>query len=183
MRYGLETPIPLGKPTRCGWCGNALNTCRRIFKVKDHERYYCAEICFLQGEERRLRYLAALAGTVHVHWTVALASILAAFMLAFTFTGGSKAWAHDFYGSWQRADGKGSCCNAQVEKDGQVTGDCRPARAYPDEHGQWHVLIRGKYRPVPPEAIREYQTPDGNSHVCEDENNGIMCFVRGLPKS
>jgi hypothetical protein len=32
-------------------------------------------------------------------------------------------------------------------------GDCRAARAHPDENGQWHVRIRGKYVPVPRHAI------------------------------
>jgi hypothetical protein len=64
-----------------------------------------------------------------------------------------------------------------------VKGDCRPARAYPDDTGQWHVLIRGTWQKVPPDAVRLYTTLDGNSIVCETERNGIMCFVGGRPKA
>lgn len=183
MRFGLDVTVPFShqKPM-CHWCGNSLDRIRNVYKGVGSSRLYCgAEHCE-KGEQR----VVALAGTVHSRWYVAVAGIIAVLMVAFATT--PKARAHDHngfnYGQWQRAEGKGSCCNEQKQQtDGTMTGDCRPARAYPDDNGQWHVLIRGQYRLVPQSAIRDYPTPDGNSHVCEDENNGIMCFVRGLPKS
>lgn len=179
------------KPTTCHWCGGSLRTIRNVYKGKDSERYYDAENCLMRGEDRELRRKATLAGTVCSPWYIGAAAILAVFMLTFTFTGGSRAWAqsheghaanHDTYKGWLQSNGFSSCCNGDDPERG-VKGDCRPARAYPDDNGQWHVLINGKYRPVPQSAIRDYPTPDGNSHVCEDESHGIMCFVRGLPKS
>ena len=47
----------------------------------------------------------------------------------------------------------------------------------------WRVLINGTWRIVPPDKVRPYPTPDGNSHVCETDTQGIMCFVGGKPKS
>jgi hypothetical protein len=89
---------------------------------------------------------------------------------------------HNIYKNWTQSNGYSSCCNGDDPENG-VKGDCRPVRAYADQDGQWHALIEGQYVPVPLRAIRDYPTPDGNSHVCEDKRNGIMCFVRGLPKS
>lgn len=90
---------------------------------------------------------------------------------------------HDFYKGWVQRNGFSSCCNGDDPQTG-TKGDCRPAKAYRDpDDDLWRVLIRDKWRIVPPMAVRPYPTPDGNSHVCEDEQNGIMCFVGGLPKS
>jgi hypothetical protein len=68
MRYSLDVPLKLnGHSSRCKWCANLLAPARRIWKVRDAHRYYCSEFCFLQGEERQLRYDAQLTGTVHLH--------------------------------------------------------------------------------------------------------------------
>ena len=94
MRYSLDVPLNLnGHSSRCKWCANLLAPARRIWKVRAAHRYYCSELCFLQGEERRLRCAAKLAGTAHLHWTAALAAILSVFMVAFIFAGGMRAWA------------------------------------------------------------------------------------------
>ncbi|MEK7994734.1 MAG: hypothetical protein AAB403_13100 [Planctomycetota bacterium] len=188
-----HSPYVNGYPKYCGFCSANLAHCRNVWRDRELRADYCSRTC-LEGAR-----LTRAAGMIHSPWYVGLATILAVFMLAFTFTGGTRAWAqdvdgtvhqqhsghaanHNIYKGWTQSNGWSSCCNGDDPENG-VKGDCRPAKAYPDEHGQWHVLIRGKYRPVPSGAIRDFPTPDGNSHVCEDETYGIMCFVRGLPKS
>jgi hypothetical protein len=90
---------------------------------------------------------------------------------------------HNIYKGWVQSNGVSSCCNGDDPELG-TKGDCHPARAYLDpDDNLWRVLIKGKWLIVPPEAMRPYSTPDGNSHVCEDESHGIMCFVGGQPKS
>lgn len=200
MCMHLDTNIPFShQKVVCDWCSNSLANIRNVYKGINCERQYCSRECHQKGEDRALRYKAALAGTISSHWLLGVAAILIMFILAFTFTGGSKAWAqdvdgtvhqvhpghaahHNIYKNWTQSNGYSSCCNGDDPENG-VKGDCRPARAYPDQDGQWHVLINGKYVPVPLHAIRDYPTPDGNSHVCETPSQGIMCFVRGLPKS
>ena len=124
-----------------------------------------------------------------IDYRLLLATILAMFMIDFATTARVRAQDHeghaanhDIYKDWTQANGWSSCCNGDDPETGKK-GDCRPAKAYPDENGQWHVLINGRYVPVPQHAIRDYEPPDGNSHVCEDPTNGIMCFIRGKPKA
>jgi len=91
------------------------------------------------------------AGTVHLHWTATLAAILSVLMVAFIFTGRTRAWAqdvdgtvhqkhpghaqfHNIYKDWTQSNGWSSCCNGDDPERG-TKGDCRPARAYPDENG------------------------------------------------
>jgi hypothetical protein len=100
MRYSLDVPLNLnGHSSRCKWCASLLAPARRIWKVRDAHRYYCSELCFLQGEERQSRYAAQLSGTVRLHWTAALAVILSLLMVAFIITGGTRAWAQDVDGT------------------------------------------------------------------------------------
>jgi hypothetical protein len=56
--------LAYAKPTTCHWCGGNLERIRNVFKGKDSERYYDTEVCLTRGEDRALRYRAALAGTV-----------------------------------------------------------------------------------------------------------------------
>jgi hypothetical protein len=89
---------------------------------------------------------------------------------------------HNIYRGWVQKNGFSSCCNGDDPTKG-IKGDCRPAKAYQDpDDDLWRVLINGSWRVVPPETVRPYPTPDGNSHVCESETQGIMCFVGGKPK-
>jgi hypothetical protein len=102
MRYSLDVPLKLnGDSSRCEWCANLLAPTRRIWKVRDAHRYYCSELCYLRGEDRRLRlrHAATLAGTVHLHWTATLAAILSVLMVAFIVTRGTRAWAEDVDGT------------------------------------------------------------------------------------
>ena len=100
MRYSLGVPLNLnGHSSHCKWCANLLAPARSIWTVRDAHRYYCSELCFLQGEERRLRCAAKLADAVHLHWTAKLAVILSVLMVAFIFTGGTRAWAQDVDGT------------------------------------------------------------------------------------
>lgn len=140
MRYSLDVPFKLnGHSSRCKWCANLLAPARRIWKVRDAHRYYCSEFCFLQGEERQLRYAAQLAGTVHLHWTATLAVILSVLMVAFFFIGGTRAWAQGVDGTDHQkhaahAQSWSSCCNGD-DPERAAKGDCHSARAYPDENG------------------------------------------------
>jgi hypothetical protein len=100
LRYSLDVPLKLNDhSSRCEWCANLLAPTRRIWKVRGAHRYYCSKPCFLQGEERRLRYAARYASTIHLHWTAVLAAILSILMVAFVFTGGTRAWAQNVDGA------------------------------------------------------------------------------------
>jgi hypothetical protein len=144
MRYSLDVPLKLnGHSSRCKWCANLLAPARRIWKVRDAHRYYCSEFCFLQGEERQLRYDAQLAGTVHLHWTATLAVILSVLMVAFIFIGETRARAQGVDGTaHQKHAGhtqyRSSCCNGD-DPERATKSDCHSARAYPGENGQWHI--------------------------------------------
>ena len=165
----------------CDGCGFSMAKVRNVWR--DCGKDYCSRSCL------EITRLKAGAGLVSSPWYIGLATILAVFMLTQTFIPKARAQTHeghaehhDIYKSWTQSNGWSSCCNGDDPKTGKK-GDCRPAKAYPDENGQWHVLINGKYRPVPLSAIRDYSTPDGNSHVCETPEYGVMCFVKGQPKS
>jgi hypothetical protein len=156
--------------------------------VRDAHRYYCSELCFLQGEERQLRYAAQLAGTVHLHWTATLAVILSVLMVAFIFIGGTRAWAqdvdgtvhqkhpghaqfHNIYKDWTLSNGRSSCCNGDDPERG-TKGDCYPARAYPDEKGQWHVST-SRFR-----ETRSATTRRRTEQSClrgRDERHPLLC--------
>ncbi|GEP60408.1 hypothetical protein RSO01_75740 [Reyranella soli] len=102
MRYSLDVPLSVNShSSRCKWCANRLAPARRIWKVRDAHRYYCSELCFLQGEERQLRYAPELSGTVNLHWTATLAVILSVLMVAFIFFGETRAGAQDVEGICQ----------------------------------------------------------------------------------
>lgn len=167
--------------TRCGWCGNLLSTCRCIYKVHDEERYYCSESCFLQGEERRLRYRVALAGTVHTHWTATLAAIISALMLAFIFTGGTRAWAHDpnTHQADELANARskigGLCCDGKDYT--RVSTWERTERGY-------RIHFGGRWVHFPKEAeVDNMHNPDGEAKawVAFDEQGEpfVRCFMRG----
>jgi hypothetical protein len=189
VRYSLDVPLNLnGHSSRCKWCANLLAPARRIWKVRDAHRYYCSELCFLQGEERQLRYAAQLAGTVHLHWTATLAVILSVLMVAFIFIGGTRAWAqdvdgtvhqkhpghaqfHNIYKDWTLSNGRSSCCNGDDPERG-TKGDCYPARAYPDEKGQWHVST-SRFR-----ETRSATTRRRTEQSClrgRDERHPLLC--------
>lgn len=65
MNFSLDSTAPvLTKPTHCHWCGGTLERIRDIRKGIACERYYDSKDCHQKGEDRALRYRAALAGTV-----------------------------------------------------------------------------------------------------------------------
>jgi hypothetical protein len=100
MRHSLDVPLHLnGHSSRCKWCLNLLAPARRTWKVRDGHRYYCSELCFLQGEERQTRDAAQLASTVHLHWTATLAVILSILMVALIFIEETRARAQDVDGT------------------------------------------------------------------------------------
>lgn len=161
---------------RCGYCRHEVQGVGM-----PHEGVlYCSRSCRELGISARSKKARGWG------WL----SVLIFFIAGLTFTP-RPAWAqnpghaehHDTYKDWVQSNGFSSCCNGDDPKTG-VKGDCRPALAYQDPDDElWRVLIRGEWIEVPPAAIRDYHTPDGNSHVCETVRNGIMCFVRGKPKA
>lgn len=92
------------------------------------------------------------------------------------------ARGHDIYKDWQTGSGA-SCCSERVEHpNGDVTGDCRPVRAVQDLDGNWVAYEGGKEYPIPAQAIRPIQSPDGRSHLCEMHGH-VFCFVPGEVRS
>ena len=152
-------------------------------------RCYCPENCVIHDEPRG-------SASSHLKSTcyIVLAGLLGLWLVMFAVSPRARAQAqdhyhpghakfHDIYKGWVQSNGFSSCCNGD-DPELDRKGDCRPARAYLDpDDNLWRVLINGKWLIVPPQAVRPYSTPDGNSHVCEDARNGIMCFVGGQPKS
>lgn len=66
---------------------------------------------------------------------------------------------HPTYESWQRPDGKGSCCN---------NFDCRPV-AYRNRGGGVEIRIvelGGTWHRVPPQAILPFASFDPDAHAC-----------------
>lgn len=192
--------LAYAKPTTCHWCGGTLERIRNVYKGRDSERYYDAEKCLVRGEERQLRKLAALAGTVCMHWTATLAAVLSVAMLAFIITGGSRAWAQDrheghdkyhdnAYSTWMKPDKPGeSCCNMKVmSEDGKyrVKGDCYPtdARLLHDPETRdlnwWALRDDGKWIAIPDiKVLRRTPNPDEtgrSAHICESYGQ-IHCF-------
>lgn len=95
------------------------------------------------------------------------AAILLGFLLVV------PARAHDWYGGMISPITEGSCCSER---------DCHPVSAAPDDEGVWWVYEDGVKKRVPERAFLDRTAPDGNSHVCET-STGIICFIRGVPKS
>ena len=121
------------------------------------------------------------------------AAVLAIFMLAFTFSGGHRAFAqeghhnqghadqHDWYQELKQPGTGFSCCNGT--KNG-VEGDCRPTRAYlNDDDGRWYALLNGRWTQIPPRVVLQQLAPDGRSHICASKSGMIYCFLGGSPKS
>lgn len=64
LNHPKRPVLAYAKPTRCHWCGGSLERIRNVFRGKDSERYYDAEICLTRGEERALLRAVAAAGRV-----------------------------------------------------------------------------------------------------------------------
>lgn len=116
MNYALVPPISMDKPTRCHWCTGMLKGLKNIYKGINSERHYCSALCHRDGEDRAIRYRGVLAGTISSHYLIS-ACILALCMLAFIFTGGSRALAHNPEThqadplSEARSEAFGTCCS------------------------------------------------------------------------
>ncbi len=86
------------------------------------------------------------------------------------FGGIVAAYAHNGYESWQRNDGKGSCCNNQ---------DCRPVQ-WRDAKGEIEIQIPelgGAWRPAPRATILPFSSPDDRGHACYLMENGQPRFL------
>lgn len=93
------------------------------------------------------------------------------------------AQSHGHYTSWQRPDGKGSCCNDY---------DCAPAKARVLGHNEYEVWIPqlNRWEKVPQSVIldsKQYPSNDGSYHACYvlsggDAGEGVVtwfCFNKG----
>lgn len=179
MRYGLDKPIKLEQPQHCFWCNNSLQRLRNVYKGRDSERWYCSSEHLSQGEERALRYRAALAGTVSSHYLIG-AALLIAFMLAFTFSGGSRAWAHDPL--THQAD---SLADARSEAFGQCCDgtDYHRVETWETTATGYRVMYKGQWlegsRRV---KVNNMDNPDGEAKVWiygEPDTPYIRCFMQG----
>lgn len=85
----------------------------------------------------------------------------------------------DFYHHWRAPDNPhASCCNARIEENGEVRGDCEPSQAR-IRNGNWEVWIRqtGIWLQVPDaKIIREPNPNIFDAHVCWTLERGIICF-------
>jgi hypothetical protein len=94
--------------------------------------------------------------------TAGLASVLAAGCP-------SPSTGHDWYRGLKSAAGVACCGSAE----------CRPAAArYNERTGLWETeVIENTWLPVPPDALAQVPSPDGNFHVCEYAGT-IRCFFQ-----
>jgi len=108
---------------------------------------------------------------------------LAALMLAFTFTGGTRAWAHD--PKTHQADGysqarskKGTLCC-----DGSDYTYVAPSSWERTDAG-FRVFTQGQWVDVPADAlVVNMQNPDGEAKVWLYSDGGKLfarCFMRGM---
>lgn len=88
----------------------------------------------------------------------------------------------DFYRTWMRNDGLGSCCNARIDHpNGGQTGDCEPTDARLVA-GRWYARLphAGPFIEVPEARIIRQINPsrDGaDGHLCWSPSQGVICFV------
>lgn len=94
--------------------------------------------------------------------------------------GEGHAENHDWYRELKQPGTNMSCCNGTMNG---IEGDCRPTRAYIDDHGTWRALMDGRWIVVPPRVVLQSLAPDGGSHICANRSGTIYCFMGGSPKS
>jgi hypothetical protein len=151
---------------------------------RDNQRRYCREVCLTRGEERAQHYVDAIraTGMISSPWYVGLAAILAVAMMAFTFTGGTRAWAHDPLTHQvndlanARSKHAGLCCNG--EDYTLISSWERTATGY-------RIHFGGQWVPLPKEAeVNNMPNPDGEAKawVVFDELGApfVRCFMRGM---
>ncbi len=86
----------------------------------------------------------------------------------------------NFYQHWRDpVNPNVSCCNARIETNGVVTGDCEPTHAK-IVNGNGMVWIRQikDYVQVPDNRVMRERNPNSeNAHVCWTKDRGVICFV------
>lgn len=85
----------------CDGCGFSMAKVRNVWR--DNGKDYCTRLCM---EHHRI---VQAAGVVSSSWYIGLAGLLIVFMLAFTFTGGSRAWAKEYPLHYQSPSGLFLC--------------------------------------------------------------------------
>lgn len=94
------------------------------------------------------------------------------------------AEGHDVYKTWKRPGMSMSCCGGEIRdvQGNKVEGDCRPTRAYVDEHGNWRAWAGSYWIIVPPAAMLPTDLMgDGRNHVCE-RYGVVLCFSPAAPR-
>ena len=81
-------------------------------------------------------------------------------------------YAESGYQNWTIPGTKDSCCSHQ---------DCQPTLAKwvldaSGQEGHWEAAVNGMWKRVPDKAILDVPSPDGRAHVCENPDDGIVCF-------
>lgn len=69
----------------------------------------------------------------------------------------------EFYSKLMRKDTKTSCCNMV---------DCRPTQSRMTRD-HYEVMVDGEWTTVPPVAIQNVPSPDGEAHVCAPAQRGV----------
>jgi hypothetical protein len=175
----LDKPMPLLKePINCSWCSRKLQG----HVQRRNGNLYCNDTCSNQGEERRLRYVAALAGTVNSHYLIGACALII-FMVAFTLFGGSKAFAHD--PNTHLADGyaharskKGTlCCDGTDYTHIKASSWERTDKGF-------RVRVHNAWVEVPADAeVGNMRNPDGEAKVWlyfDGDKPHARCFMVGI---
>lgn len=178
MRYGLDPPLKLVRPSTCNWCGGSLRHLRHVYKGIGSESEYCSEKCLVRGLERTAR----AAGTVASPWYVGVAAIIAVAMMTFALT--PKARAHDPLThqvneySVAKSKSGGLCC------DGKDYTYVNPYSWERTDKG-YRVHIGGKWVDVPKDfEVNNMRNPDGEAKVWimldESGEPFVRCFMPGV---
>ncbi len=86
----------------------------------------------------------------------------------------------NYYRNWHPPDNPNtSCCDARIEKNGMVVGDCEPTQArIRDGRRQAWVRQTNSWLVVPDEKILRERNPNGqDAHLCWTPDRGVICFV------
>lgn len=158
------------EPINCFWCGDKLQG----HVLRKEGKLYCNEVCAKLGEERRLAYLATLAGKVCVIGAMALSIFLVSFALT------PKARAHDprthapdeLHDSYSDAYGK--CCTGD---DFVIITTWEPTR------NGYRIMYKGEWLDAPDNVVvKNHYSPDGETRAWiygEPDSTYVRCLLPG----
>lgn len=152
----------------CAWCTGSLTGLEYTYKAKNTELRFCTIACSQE-------YADYQRSNTKSRWYLALAGILALFILVFATT--PRALAHDHYREWKvPGSPNASCCN---ERKDDNTGDCEIA-PFEVRNGAWYVYIRQikQWQVVPEQTLLRETNPDPagiDGHICWTLPRGVIC--------